>query len=135
MMFVPAATLIVVGIAISVIPSLRATAESSAKLFADQTSYTHAVLDNATMAAPAPEPQPSLTPSLVRSSVAAVLALLLALATVFRKSLGQTVQFARALELGSGRLREAHSGHPGDYIAWLTFGTAVVGGLFAWFLR
>jgi hypothetical protein len=28
-------------------------------------------------------------------------------------------------------LRDLHSGHIGDYIAWLTFGTAVIGGLFA----
>jgi multicomponent Na+:H+ antiporter subunit D len=28
-------------------------------------------------------------------------------------------------------LRTLHSGHVGDYVAWLTFGTAVLGGLFA----
>ena len=39
--------------------------------------------------------------------------------------------FARA----AAPLKAAHSGHPGDYVAWLTFGTALVGGLFALTLR
>jgi hypothetical protein len=34
-----------------------------------------------------------------------------------------------------GPLRAAHSGHVGHYVAWLTFGTALVGGLFALTLR
>ena len=29
-------------------------------------------------------------------------------------------------------LRAAHSGHVGDYVAWWTFGMAVVGGLVLW---
>jgi hypothetical protein len=32
-------------------------------------------------------------------------------------------------------LRAAHSGHIGDYISWLTFGVAVIGGLFAFTIR
>ena len=32
-------------------------------------------------------------------------------------------------------LRAVHSGHVGDYVAWLTFGAAVIGGLFAVTIR
>ena len=32
-------------------------------------------------------------------------------------------------------VRELHSGHPGDYVAWLTFGAAAFGGTFAVVLR
>jgi multicomponent Na+:H+ antiporter subunit D len=37
--------------------------------------------------------------------------------------------------LGAGRLKAAHSGVVGDYVAWLVFGIAVVGGLSAFLLR
>ena len=37
----------------------------------------------------------------------------------------------RALVPPLNGLRTLHSGHVGDYVAWLTFGTAVLGGLFA----
>jgi hypothetical protein len=32
-------------------------------------------------------------------------------------------------------LRALHSGHVGDYVAWLTFGVAALGGAFAFVLR
>ncbi len=32
-------------------------------------------------------------------------------------------------------LKAVHSGHVGDYVAWLTFGTAIIGGVFALTLR
>jgi hypothetical protein len=41
----------------------------------------------------------------------------------------------RTLARGLQPLRAAHSGHIGDYVAWLTFGTAVLGGLFALTIR
>ena len=34
-----------------------------------------------------------------------------------------------------GALKAVHSGVVGDYVAWLVFGVAVVGGLFAFLLR
>ena len=37
----------------------------------------------------------------------------------------------RALAPALEGLRALHSGHVGDYVAWLTFGTAALGGLFA----
>jgi multicomponent Na+:H+ antiporter subunit D len=37
----------------------------------------------------------------------------------------------RALVPALDGLRSLHSGHVGDYVAWLTFGTALLGGLFA----
>jgi hypothetical protein len=61
------------------------------------------------------------------SCIAFFVSLLLALGSVFRKYLGEGFDFTRRLELGSTVLRNAHSGHPGDYVAWLSFGTAAIG--------
>jgi hypothetical protein len=36
-----------------------------------------------------------------------------------------------AVRAGSSRLRALHSGHPGDYVAWITVGAAAFGVLFA----
>jgi hypothetical protein len=41
----------------------------------------------------------------------------------------------RVLRAGFAPLRAVHSGHIGDYVAWLVFGTGVIGGLFAVTIR
>ena len=135
LMFIPTAALILLGISVIAIPRLRSAAEARAQFFTDQSSYAHAVLDSAQRAGPVRVPPQPLTSSIVRSSIAGMLALLLALASVFRKSFGRALNFTRSLELGNSVLRGLHSGHPGDYVAWLSVGTALLGGLFVWFLR
>jgi multicomponent Na+:H+ antiporter subunit D len=134
-MFIPAATLILLGIGVIAVPQLRSTAEAGAHFFTSQADYARAVLDNALPAAPVRESAEPLASSILRSSIAGALALLLALASVFRGCLAGALNFARSLELGNSALRKLHSGHPGDYVAWLSFGTAVLGGVFAWLLR
>lgn len=134
-MFIPAAGLIALGICLAAFPQLRSTAEVNAKLFLNQASYQRAVLDNAQAIATNGSPAEPLTASIMRTALGAVLALLLALATVFRKRFGRALNFTRSLELGNSVLRKAQSGHPGDYVAWLSFATAVLGGMFVWFLR
>ncbi len=135
LMFLPAAFLILMGIAITAIPQLRGTAEAAAHLFTDQSANAHMVLDNAEPAAPVLPQQMTLASSVIRSSIAGVLALLLALGTVFRKRFAVVLDFTGSLERGNSVLRQLHSGHPGDYVAWLSLGTAMLGGLFVLFLR
>ena len=67
----------------------------------------------------------------------AVVAIGVALASIERRRLPRTlVEGGRAV----GRpvlapLRAVHSGHVGDYIAWLTVGMATFGGILAVFIR
>jgi multicomponent Na+:H+ antiporter subunit D len=135
LMFLPAAALILLGICIAGVPQLRSVGHADAELFMNQPSYASSVLNNTQLASPeiiAPE---SLTASIIRCAAAGFFALLLALATVFRDRLGAALKFTRSLESGSSLLRKVHSGHPGDYVAWLAFGTALLGGMFVWFLQ
>ncbi len=134
-MFLPATTLVLLGIAICAVSQLRNTAESAARLFTNQSGYMHMVVDSATVVDPAKAPSVSLTSSIVRSSIAGLLALLLAFGSVFREKLAPALNFTRSLELGNRALRTLHSGHPGDYVAWQSFGAAAIGGLFVWLLR
>jgi hypothetical protein len=52
---------------------------------------------------------------------------------LFRARLARVA--VRALPRVARPLRAVHSGHIGDYVAWLTFGVAVLGGVFALTLR
>lgn len=134
-MILPACVLLVLAACTSMVPQLRSTVEANASSFLDQAGYARTVLQNAEPAPPAGPASESLAPSIMRSTAAGLLALLLALGSVF---LGQSREkgfgFFRRMELGSSVLRKAQSGHPGDYVAWLTFGTALLGGLFLWLL-
>jgi nitrate reductase gamma subunit len=70
----------------------------------------------------------------VGSTVGALaLALLALFGRRFRHSPPQAL--STALQATSNWLRSLHSGHPGDYVACLTLGVAVFGGLFALMLR
>src|SRR4051794_11383658 len=64
------------------------------------------------------------------NAVFVAVALALALGLLYR---------SRVLAVAANRvvtaLKIVHSGHVGDYVAWLTFGTALVGGVFALTLR
>ena len=93
------------------------------------------VLENAEPASPPLKPAKPLTSPIIRCGIAGLLVLLLALTTVFRKRLGKVAWLGHRLELGSSAFRQMHSDHPGDYVAWLSFGTAVLGGMFALLLR
>ena len=126
-MAVPAALLIVLGIVVTFVPTLRTVAKTSGALFTDQSAYTQMVMHNVHVARAGTSDTKELASSIVRCSASLVLAFLLALASIFHKRLGSIFRFSHILETGNSHLRKAHSGHPGDYAAWLSFGAAVVG--------
>lgn len=135
MMFFPAAALILLGVSFIAIPGLRSSAEAGAAFFTDQSSYADAVLNNVEPPAAERKPAEPLGASILRCGIAFFLAVLLAIGSVLRNKKGGTLSFTRSLELGNAALRKVHSGHPGDYVAWLSAGTAVICGCFLLFLR
>ncbi len=134
-MFVPAAALIMLGIVLTFLPQIQSRATESAYEFTNQSVYAASVLDNVQITSTQNAQPENLSSSIVHSCIALLLSVLLALSTVFRHKLGRAVNFTRSLELGNSWLRQAHSGHPGDYVAWLSFGTALVGLVFLWWLH
>lgn len=135
LMLVPPAALIALAICITAVPHLRSIAQNNAGLFLNQSSYAQDVLDKVTPAVPREILNESSSSSFISTTLAGLLAVMVALGTVFRDRVGKWLAFTKRMELGSTVLRGAQSGHPGDYIAWLTFGTAVLGTLFVWLLR
>jgi multicomponent Na+:H+ antiporter subunit D len=126
-MFVPAAALVLFSFAIGLIPHVDQQPRIAAFTMADRAGYQARVLDG--MRLPTLEPQPEHLPmaaSLARSFGATAAALGLAFLTLVpwypRKKrvytpIRTTMQF----------LRTFHTGHIGDYVAFLTFGVAVLG--------
>ena len=129
-MFVPTTVLILLGIGVTAFPQLVSAIRRSAFSFTDQRAYTPIVLHSAQPARTEVTSFEYVTASNLRGLISLALSLALALGTVFRDWLGRAFGFTRSLELGSKRLRGIHSGHPGDYVAWLCFATAVLGLVF-----
>ena len=71
----------------------------------------------------------------LRGVVALVLAILLASSSVFRLRLPRRLRLGAFLEGEQRALRAMQSGHPGDYVLWITIGLAVFGSAALFLLR
>jgi multicomponent Na+:H+ antiporter subunit D len=117
------------GLAVGAITPLAARAMEAAHSFTDTTSYLAVVLDHHGAAPVEPEHWHTTASSVIWALVTLIGSFVVGFASLYRARLPKSVSDALAGFLHP--LRAAHSGHIGDYIAWLTFGTAVIGGLFA----
>jgi multicomponent Na+:H+ antiporter subunit D len=137
-MFVPAAVLVAAALALGIAPNVAAGAQHAAARFQDQHAYAASVLDGTTVATQAPRAEPQKVSGRLYGLGSAAAAVGLAALALFRRRLPAPVQRAgRAVDVRPlfAQLRKLHSGHIGDYIAWLTLGLAAVGGLFSLALR
>ena len=133
-MFVPAAALLAGALAVGLIPGMVDAAQSAARRFVAGGAYDHLVLGGA---APAPHssPPPYSPPAHAYLYAGLTIAAALGFAglALFGRSPG--AQPGRgAARLGArllASLRALHSGHIGDYVAWLVAGVAALGGAFA----
>jgi multicomponent Na+:H+ antiporter subunit D len=125
--------LAVAGLAVGAFTGFAAHVVEAAHHFVDREDYVRAVLDHQPLTPSPPESWHTTTLSVVWSIVTLVGSFALGFATLYRDRLPRavTARLGRVL----APLRAAHSGHIGDYVTWLTFGTAVVGGLFALTIR
>jgi multicomponent Na+:H+ antiporter subunit D len=130
----PILVLVVVGALAPIWPALIRATEQAAVRFVDGSAYAAHVID----ATPLPPAQPAETVGITLGAVLAVLATAVvavggAVLMILRHRLP-----TRAVDVGGvlarlvlRPLRAAHSGHVGDYVAWLTVGMAAFGGILA----
>jgi multicomponent Na+:H+ antiporter subunit D len=124
-----AVVLLAAGMAWGLVPGLPHAALEAATRFTDTGAYAGAVLRGTTQTA-AHVPHESPTGASYLYGVGAVVgAVLVATASALR------VGAVDVFRPGFARLRALHSGHVGDYVAWLTTGVAVIGATFALTLR
>jgi multicomponent Na+:H+ antiporter subunit D len=128
-MWLPAVALLAGGLAWGLVPGLGHATLAAAGQFGRPDVYAGVVLMGAHDALPA---VPDLSPSFgsyLYGAGAVVGALAVASAGALR--LGAV----DAIRPAFWRLRDLHSGHVGDYVAWLTAGVALIGTTFALTLR
>ncbi|HET9183914.1 MAG TPA: proton-conducting transporter membrane subunit [Candidatus Angelobacter sp.] len=135
-MFVPTLVLLALGFAISFIPGIRGEVQLAGMRFMDQAAYQQQVLEHAAPPQYKVPPEESLVPGMIRGIVATILAFLVAGLVLLPHPLRHGIEdFSGGVSFVLRPLRILHSGHMGDYVAWLTAGVAVIGGLFAWFIH
>jgi multicomponent Na+:H+ antiporter subunit D len=133
-LFVPAIGLLLMALAVGVLPDFAYAAEDAAARFLDHHAYTDTVLYGLPTGEPSVKPPHAfMATGLLYAVVSVVGALALAALTLFGRHLRYSPPsvFVGVVRAGSSRLRALHSGHPGDYVAWITVGAAAVGVLFA----
>ncbi|HEY7077757.1 MAG TPA: proton-conducting transporter membrane subunit, partial [Solirubrobacteraceae bacterium] len=128
-MVVPALVLMLGAIVAGLVPGFVHAAEHAAAHFRDHAAYARAVLEGGARFADT-EPSKLTAADFLYGAASTLGALAVAAIALFGRGLVSRLPLAgpdRAL----GALRDLHSGHVGDYVAWLTVALAGLGGIFA----
>ncbi len=138
LLWLPAAVLLVAGLAVGIVPGVEHAAQAAAARFVDRQGYIAAVLHAVPPAAPVvpSAAAPSLGDYLYGAG-SSVGALLLGLGALLAPRLPRRppARITRRARAAANGIRGLHSGHPGDYVAWVTAGTAILTGVFVLTLR
>ena len=137
LLFGPTLALIAVGLGLAFTPGLAGRATQWAQRFEDRPAHAAEVLrGKVPPAAAAPEFHPGAAPY-VYGAISTVCAFGFALFGLYRRRLPALLRrVGGRLTTGpAARLKALHSGVVGDYVAWLTFGAAALGGLLALTVR
>ena len=128
-----AAVMLVLGLAVSVVPGLAQRAEYGAERFRDRAGYANTVLHGKPMHAVLRLPyavERTTSASRLYGIGSGAVAFLVAAFGLWRLRFG-----LRLPHRPVAVLRAAHSGVVGDYVTWITLGTALLGGIWALTLR
>ena len=131
-MLIAGGALVVAGLVLGLVPTVLHGAQDAAASFSDRAAYAATVLHGASPGPRATETAPLELPALLVGLGTAAGALLLAAIALARPRNPLPMAVNRPVEVAFFRLRRLHSGQVGDYVAWLTVGVAVFGGLLAW---
>ena len=133
-LWLPAVALVAAAIAFGLIPGVGHSMHGAAERFVDRPAYAAAVLHGAPLAnRPVQGTHGPSAMDWVYALIGVLGALAVAGVALFGTELRRRVP-ERVTAVLAG-VRGLHSGHPGDYAAWLTFGAAAFGGAFAVLLR
>jgi len=133
------AALVVLGLAVSVVPGLSQRAEYGAERFRDRAAYAERLLHDVPMQTKrVPYAiQPTTGESVAYGIGAGVLTLLFAAFGLWRDRLprGWRLTGGKVVAQPLAVFKGVHSGVIGDYVMWITLGTALLGGVWALTLR
>jgi multicomponent Na+:H+ antiporter subunit D len=101
--------------------------QSSAGSLVTQSTYLHSVYLGPVARTAGPCWEDALGSAYLRGLISVVLAAMLAFSSVFRRQIPRRIRLGPFLERGVPALRSMQSGHPGDYVFWVTCGLSVFG--------
>jgi multicomponent Na+:H+ antiporter subunit D len=126
--FVPPLGCIVFAVSLTFLPNWQYGVREAAARMYNQAAYLNTVYTGHSVPLQAPPSWRNEVPgAALRGTVAVLLALALACTSVFRRKLARSLRIGAFLEGPLTILRVVQSGHPGDYVLWLTVGLAVFG--------
>ncbi len=136
-LFGPALVLLIVGAGLAFTPRLAERSTQWAQRLEDRPTHAAEVLAGKLPPVGAPVPLHAGFAPYAYGLVSLALACGLGLVGLYRRRLPALLRHSagRVLEPPVHVLKGLHSGIVGDYVAWLTFGAAAVGGLLALLLR
>jgi multicomponent Na+:H+ antiporter subunit D len=120
-------TLLAGALAVGLIPGAVDGFQSASERFVDGPAYARAVINGVSTSVPSPPPYSTPAHSYLYAAITLLLAL--AVAATGLLSPGSALRQAGARMIAP--VRTLHSGHPGDYVAWLVTGVAALGAAFA----
>ena len=127
-MLVPILVLLAAALSVGVIPGTHHAAEGAAGQFTDGAAYaTEALTGHAVAAAPVPAVGNWTLSGVLLGLLSAALAVGCAALALYRRRLRAWRPVEAIVERGFDGLRRLHSGHVGDYVAWLMTGVVVLG--------
>jgi multicomponent Na+:H+ antiporter subunit D len=125
--FLPPAFLLAAAAALGIWHGWLPVLQNASSVVASQTAYAHVLYTGHPVAMTTSGWQEELPGAALRGLLGSALAVLLALTSIFRGTVARRMRLGAFLEGGVPLLRTIQSGHPGDYVAWLTVGLAVFG--------
>jgi multicomponent Na+:H+ antiporter subunit D len=134
--FVPPALCLGFAIALTCLPTWQLEVRLAAARLYDQAAYLHTVYTGHSFPLLLPPSWRHAIPgAALRGTIAVILAFALACTSVFRRRLARSLRIGAFLEGPLTALRSLQSGHPGDYVLWLTVGVAAFGSAAMFLLR
>lgn len=123
----PAAVCLLLAVGLTFVPGWLPVLRDAAAALASQPAYLHTVYTGQAVPLTQPDWREALPATALHAGLALVAAIALACTSVFRNRLRRALRLGAFLEGRLKPLRALQSGHPGDYVAWLTVGLAVFG--------
>jgi multicomponent Na+:H+ antiporter subunit D len=131
----PPAFCIAAAVALTFLPGWFPVLRDAAASLTSQSAYLHTVYTGQTLVLTQPSWRQALPGAALRGAIAVLLAVALACTSIFRKQLVRRFRIGSWLEGDLRPLRLMQSGHPGDYVLWITVGLATFGSAAVLFLR
>jgi multicomponent Na+:H+ antiporter subunit D len=123
--YVPAAISLAIPVILVFTPTWLSTFRDASASFTQQAASLHLTYTGS--AVPATMAAWTIGAAALHGVLAFILGILLASTSVFRSRLAKPFRIGAFLESGFSPLRAMQSGHPGDYVLWITVGLATCG--------